>query len=162
MDPNEKTRQRANMEVGFFGGKSDLPSLQIHDPSQALQQIGEWFRLDVANGDARPDTINTYMGQVSQWFDWCRDNNIHPGHATRDDIKAYRQFLVSCEAKHATITLKLTTVRRFYEAAVERGLIAANPAAEVRAPRNRDASETLKYLSAGEAEIGRASCRERV
>jgi integrase/recombinase XerC/integrase/recombinase XerD len=117
------------------------------------QLAGEWFRLDVANGDARPDTLDTYLNHLALWAEWCRDRGINPAHATQEDVKAYRQFLVTCEAKASTISLKLTTMRRFYQAAVDRKLIENNPVAGIRAPRDREAKEKILYLSAGEAEL---------
>jgi integrase/recombinase XerC/integrase/recombinase XerD len=118
-----------------------------------LQRAGDWFRLDVANGDARADTISTYLNHIALWADWCRGRGGSPSSATLEDVKAYRQFLVSCEAKASTISLKLTTMRRFYQAAVDRQLIESNPVAGVRAPQDGGAREKIKYLSAGEAEL---------
>jgi hypothetical protein len=33
-------------------------------PGSVLQLAGEWFRLDVANGDARLDTLDTYLNHI--------------------------------------------------------------------------------------------------
>jgi integrase/recombinase XerC/integrase/recombinase XerD len=85
---------------------------------------------------------------------WCRENQVHPGQATVEDIKGWRQDLIAAGSKPSTISLKLTTVRRFYQSAVDRGILKSNPAANVRAPRERRAvKEQIKYLSAGEAEL---------
>ncbi|MDD3295548.1 MAG: site-specific integrase [Geobacteraceae bacterium] len=97
----------------------------FHSGTNLKQLAGEWFRLDVANGDARPDTLDTYLNHLALWADWCRDRGINPASATPEDVKTYRQFLVTCEAKASTISLKLTTMRRFYQAAVDRKLIGA-------------------------------------
>ncbi|NJD37119.1 MAG: integrase, partial [Geobacter sp.] len=86
-----------------------------------IDQAAEWFALDVANGDARPDTIATYISHLNHWLAWCRVNGVNPGSASTTHIKAFRQELVKSEAAHATISLKLTTVRRFYDGAVSRG-----------------------------------------
>lgn len=136
-----------------------MSEFEIYPPSilptggDLIQRAGDWFRLDVANGDARADTISTYLNHIALWADWCRDKRIDLSSATVEDVKAYRQFLVTCEAKASTISLKLTTMRRFYQAAVDRKFIEANPVAGVRAPRDREAREKIKYLSAGEAEL---------
>lgn len=126
-------------------------------PAQApdlLPILADWLHLDVANGDACSDTLKTYRSQIEAWLAWCREYRIPPGQATVNDIKAWRQELVAAGAKSSTISLKLTTVRRFYQSAVDRGLIPSNPAANVKAPRERRAKkEQIKYLSAGEAEL---------
>lgn len=119
-----------------------------------LEAFAEFMKIDIANGDARPDTVKTYKAHVAQWVSWCRENGIDPAGATAADVKAYRQALVEAGMRHATIALKLTVIRRFYQAAVERGLIPANPAEGVRPPRERQATAGgIRYLSAGEAEL---------
>jgi len=118
------------------------------------QMVADWLHLDVANGDACVDTLKTYRGNFEAWLTWCKENQVHPGQATIEDIKGWRQNLIAAGSKPSTISLKLTTVRRFYQSAVDRGILKSNPAANVRAPRERRAvKEQIKYLSAGEAEL---------
>lgn len=119
-----------------------------------IQQAGEWFALDVANGDARPDTINAYMSHLNHWLIWCQVNRFDPGSPSTDAVKAYRQELIQSGAAQATISLKLTTVRRFYDGAVARGFLDRNPALGVKAPRNRTADdEIIKCLTIEEARL---------
>jgi len=127
----------------------------VTDPGKNIDEmIADWLHLDVANGDACADTLKTYRGHFDTWLCWCTDNRVHPGRATIEDVKSWRQDLVTAGAKPSTIALKLTTVRRFYQSAVDRGVLETNPAANIRAPRERRAvKERIKYLSAGEAEL---------
>lgn len=119
-----------------------------------LPILADWLQLDVANGDACADTLKTYRRQIAAWLTWCGENCVQPGQATAEDVKTWRQDLVAAGAKPSTISLKLTTVRRFYQSAVDRGLMPSNPAVNVKAPRERRArKEQIKYLSAGEAEL---------
>jgi integrase/recombinase XerC/integrase/recombinase XerD len=116
--------------------------------------VADWLHLDVANGDACSDTLKTYRGNFQAWLTWCGENSVHPGQATVDDVKGWRQNLVANGSKPSTIALKLTTIRRFYQSAVDRGILKSNPAVNVRAPKERRAvKEQIKYLSAGEAEL---------
>jgi integrase/recombinase XerC/integrase/recombinase XerD len=116
--------------------------------------VAEWLNLDVANGDACSDTLKTYRWIFEAWLIWCSENQVHPGQATVEDVKEWRQDLVAAGSKPSTIALKLTTIRRFYQSAVDRRLLKSNPAANVRAPKERRAvKEQIKYLSAGEAEL---------
>ena len=122
--------------------------------SDITSLVADWLHLDVANGDACADTLNTYRGQFEAWLLWCEQNAIHPGRVNVEDVKSWRQDLIAAGAKPSTISLKLTTIRRFYQSAVDRGIIQSNPASGVRAPRERRAvKERIKYLSAGEAEL---------
>ena len=123
-------------------------------PPDLTKLLADWLNLDVANGDACADTLKTYQSQIQNWLTWCSENSVHPGQVTIEDIKNWRKGLIDSDAKSSTISLKLTTIRRFYQSAVDRGLMESNPAANVRAPKDRRAKkEQIKYLSAGEAEL---------
>jgi len=116
--------------------------------------VADWLHLDVANGDACSDTLKTYRGNFAAWLTWCGENSVHPGQATVENVKGWRQDLIAAGSKPSTISLKLTTIRRFYQSAVDKGILKSNPVANVRAPKERRAvKEQIKYLSAGEAEL---------
>jgi len=151
MAQNLKTAQNENLEVGFPAIIPELIPTTVF--SNFIERAAEWFALDIANGDARPDTIATYLSHINHWLTWCRVKNIDPGHPSPIAVKGFRQELVQSGAAHATISLKLTTIRRFYDGAVSRGLLEHNPVEGIRAPRKRTAdAEIIKCLSAGETE----------
>ena len=133
-----------------YAGEAGIALAQSTDVVKAAAQ---WFKLDVANGDAREDTIKTYLSQIRLWFAWCKDQGVAPAAAKTDDLKRYRGSLVDRGAKHSTISLKLTTIRRFYQGAVDRRLLQENPVDGIKAPRDRSAYEKTKHLTAGEAEL---------
>lgn len=153
MDAEGTTAQQHNVEAGF------LPSVVNHhfldlEVGKILELAEEWFVLDVANGDASPDTLKTYRSQFNHWLTWCQVNRVNPGQPTGEALKYFRQEVVQSGAAHDTISLKLTVIRSFYDSAVARGLLEQNPATKIKAPRNRSATaEILKCLSAGEAEL---------
>src|ERR1035437_8608091 len=108
--------------------------------------FADFLRIDVANGDASPDTIRSYRAEVAMWVAWCAEQNFDPAVAAAMHIKRFRQALVEAGYKPITIRWKLTIVRRFYEAARNDGLRTDNPAAGVKSPRVRQAAEDFKYL----------------
>jgi site-specific recombinase XerD len=138
---------------------TDLVPVQTLEVITATRQklediVATWLGVDVSNGDATADTLRTYRCQFQQWVDWCKSvRGVEAFDAKKEDVRAYRQFLVKSGAKQATISLKLVTIRRFYQAAVDRKILSENPAAEVKAPRNRKSKDKVVFLSAGEAEL---------
>lgn len=124
--------------------------------SSLLETWTEFLALDVAAGDAAQDTADTYRRQLRLFLSWCdcASPQINPTSATKEDIKRYRRFLVDDRSlKPATVALKLSVVRRFYDAAVEKGLILTNPALSIKPPREkRDAAEKVTYLEKSEVE----------
>jgi site-specific recombinase XerC len=61
-------------------------------------------------------------------------------------MAVYRRELVA-QHKVGTVAVKLAAIRRLYEAAVWRGLRQDNPAAGLRAPKDRTArAERIKFL----------------
>lgn len=129
--------------------------LVLTESANLVPLVAEWFKLDVANGDAREDTLKTYLRHVRQWFTWCRDNGVEPATASPDDIKRYRGHLGEdgLKQKHGSIALKLTSIRRFYKGAVDRQFLRENPADDIKAPRDREAKEQIKHFTAGQAEL---------
>jgi len=67
--------------------------------------------------------------------------------ATEEDLERYRAYLAGAGYERGTIAVKLSVVRRLYEAANWRGLRQDNPAAGLRPPKERTArAERVKYL----------------
>ena len=136
--------------------------LATNNPSQVsnltttslLVVFAEFLDIDVSAGDAAADTLKTYTRQLQQFLRWCDRNYINPVTITKDDIKRYRRWMIDRQKyKPATISLKLAVVRRFYQAAVEKGLISINPAAGVKPPRDKfDPAEKITYLERTEVE----------
>lgn len=130
-------------------------SLPTNPVSDLISTAAEWFKLDVTNGNARKDTIRTYLSHVRHWARWCSENGVSPAAAAPDDVKRYRRHLGKdgLNLKQRTISLKLTSIRRFYQSAVDREFIARNPAVDIKADKDREAREEIKHLSAGQAEL---------
>jgi site-specific recombinase XerD len=112
-----------------------------------MDAFANFLRLDVAQGDASPETIRTYWSNVSQYLGWCTAEGVHPALATEEALKAYRAHLVEVGYKRTTVATKLTVVRRFYQMAQARGYRADNPAEGLKAPKEHtDRSERVKWL----------------
>ncbi len=121
-------------------------------PASLLRCFGQYLDEDIAAGKASRDTVTTYGNQLKQYFNWCQRLHIDPLSVDEQTIKKYRRYLVNKKYKVATIALKLTVVRRLYAAAVERGLMATNPAAKIKPPRKRrDPAGHNNYLELPEA-----------
>ncbi|MEL7038817.1 MAG: tyrosine-type recombinase/integrase [Cyanobacteria bacterium J06592_8] len=121
---------------------------------ELLEVFADFMEIDVGAGDAATDTLITYKRQLIQFLDWCDRNHLHPAEISKNDIKKYRRWMVDKKGfKPATIALKLSVVRRFYQAAIDHGLLTINPATGVKAPKEkRDPAEKVTYLEADEVE----------
>lgn len=124
-----------------------IPHRPLPSRAEMDAAFAEFLRLDVANGDASPDTIAGYRGVVQLWANWCFNEGIDPATVTVSHIKRYRQMLIERNLSPVTVRWNLMVVRRFYEAARNAGLRPDNPAAGVKGPRIRHAAEDFKYLS---------------
>jgi site-specific recombinase XerD len=133
---------------------SNAPQISV-TTNNLLVVFAEFLDIDVSAGDASDDTLKTYTRQLYQFLQWCDRRQLNPVIVVKDDIKKYRHWMIKQQQyKPATIALKLAVVRRFYQAAVEKGLIAINPAAGVKPPREKyDPAEKITYLEAEEVEV---------
>ncbi|MBE9047214.1 tyrosine-type recombinase/integrase [Pleurocapsales cyanobacterium LEGE 10410] len=130
------------------------PQISTITTNNLLIVFAEFLDIDVSAGDASTDTLKTYTRQLQQFLAWCDRRQLNPVTVIKDDIKKYRHWMIQQKKyKPATIALKLAVVRRFYQAALERGLISINPAAGVKPPREkRDPAEKITYLEQVEVE----------
>ena len=128
--------------------------LAVATTDHLLLVFAEFLDIDVSAGDAASDTLKTYRRQLQQFLLWCDRAQLDPGAVSKDDIKRYRRWMISYKKyKPSTISLKLAVVRRFYQAALEKGLISFNPAAGVKPPREkRDPAEKITFLEQDEVE----------
>lgn len=109
--------------------------------------FAEFLRLYVAEGDASPHTIRSYFTHAKQFAAWCKDQGFDPRTTDEHTVADYRRHLVDRGYTRATIALKLAAVGRLYEALTWRGLRADNPAAGLKAPRDKAAAEDkVKFL----------------
>ena len=112
-----------------------------------LDAFAVFLRLNVAEGDASPETIRAYHAQVGAFVEWCEAKGINPALATDEGIALYRKELVEAGYARTTISAKLNAVRRLYQAAAWRGLRRDNPAEGIRPPGERTApEERVKFL----------------
>lgn len=134
---------------------SALITSQIPDdlPPDLEAAVRTWLEREVALGDPREDTIKSYTSHLNHWLRWCSARSINPSLVTQADVESFRHELIQAGMKASSIAVKLTVIRRFYQAAMNRGLIAINPAAEVRPPVEREAKSEQKHLTAGQAEL---------
>jgi site-specific recombinase XerD len=117
------------------------------DTTDLVALFGQFISDEVAGGMAAGDTARTYKRETEQYWGWCRERWIDPLTATREDVVAYRRWLIERYAP-ASVALKLSAVRRFYAAAKTKGLVAGNPAGDVRGPKR--ATTGVEYFSEGE------------
>ncbi|MGC8794897.1 MAG: tyrosine-type recombinase/integrase, partial [Bryobacteraceae bacterium] len=115
--------------------------------AQLEAAFAAFLRIDVASGDASPETIRSYRNEVARWVAWCHQEDLDPARVSVAEIKRYRAALIQAGYRPVTVRWKLTILRRFYEAARNAGLRADNPAAGVKGPRLREAAENFKFLT---------------
>ncbi|MGP8243967.1 MAG: tyrosine-type recombinase/integrase [Bryobacteraceae bacterium] len=108
--------------------------------------FADFLRVDVANGDAAVETMWAYRRGAAQWVAWCASQNLDVATVEAAHIKRFRQTLLEAGYQPVSVGLKLSVVRRFYDAARAAGLRTDNPAAGVKSPRVRQATEDFKYL----------------
>ena len=129
---------------------SNSPLPQNLQPNKSFAKI---LNEKIACGNASGDTVKTYTQQLKLFVAWCDRRKIEIATATQENIEEYRRYLVNKKLKVATIALKLTVIRRAFEIAVERGIMASNPAARVKLPKQRrDPAERNNYLELPEAQ----------
>jgi site-specific recombinase XerD len=76
-------------------------------------------------------------GHLATWLAWCRGVDLDVAAATTEHVEDYREALLAVGCLPHTRAIKLTLVRRLYDAAVRDVLRHDNPAFGVRPPRSK-------------------------
>lgn len=121
-----------------------LPTTEV-----MLDCFARYLELNVADGDAAPDTIATYNRRIRQYLAWCQENHVTPARAEKDDLLSFRSYLIKKRKQQpTTIALTLVVVRSFYHACLAKNLVRENPALGVKAPKNKvRQSDRVTYLT---------------
>jgi site-specific recombinase XerC len=107
-------------------------------PADSQEAFEAFIRRHVAGGAAAPDTVTGYLREARLFRDrFLLPRGLAISALTEEDVLAYRRELVEAGLRPTTIGLKLSALRRLLDAAVRTGRLPANPAAGVRAPRDR-------------------------
>ena len=120
------------------------------------------FEQHLQERDSSPQTIRGYRQDVHQFFSWLGTG--HPlEHFTSETIRRYRDELVEAGAKPNTINRHLAALAAFGHWAAQSGLIARNPAANLRglenvalAPRWLTKSQQTRLLNVIEKDLALA------
>ncbi len=120
----------------------------LQTTSAYLDFFEEFLENDVGDGSAATDTLKTYRCHVKQFLQWCHSTELNPVEATFNQLKRFRHWLVDEQQyQHATISLKLTILRRFYDGLLEYGYVTNNPALRLRPPTEvKDPAASINYL----------------
>ena len=118
-----------------------------------LDNYEEVLAKYIAGNRPSGNTSKNYFGCIRAFLSWCKDNDFKPLRLQEQHIILYRDFLVRENQKATTIAAKLTAIRKFYHIAQKFHIIQDNPAEDVKAPRDPDATLiNVPYLSAGKLE----------
>lgn len=80
--------------------------------------------------DRRETTKETYFKALREFAKWLGSNS--PLGLSTDDIQKYKGFLVSKNLSPTSLSTYLTSVRRFYDYLISKGMVSQNPAKRVR------------------------------
>ncbi len=123
------------------------PSAGAMITGDLLTRFADFLRLNVAEGDASPETLRAYYTHVRGYTAWCNTANLDPATATYADLVGYRKSLVEHPFSKGTVARKVAALRRFYEAARSWGMRQDNPAEGLKAPADHTAQEErIKFL----------------
>lgn len=117
-------------------------------------------------GYGSANTRAAYLRDLTAWTTWAEDHGVDPLAAGRPHLDAWARVLESEGLRPTTVARRLAAVSSFYRYAVSMGVLAGNPAADVRRPHTSegyvdltpalDRSEVSALLAAATAPRDRA------
>jgi site-specific recombinase XerD len=123
------------------------------DHDYFIKNYKEFLVRDLADGHPSDDTKTTYFSNIDNFLRWCVEHKISPLSLQEYHLKVYREQLWKQGFRVATVALKLTTLRRFFQCALKLKLIEENPMMDIRPGKDPNAAlPEIHYLTAGQLE----------
>lgn len=121
---------------------------------EVLNFVQEWLCVKAAKGETPSgDTVKAYSSSVNEWLTWCVNHGIDPATAKEEDVINFCLSLTRIGAKQATVSLKLTAIRRFYDVKIKMGQMLKNPGIDVKIKVDWQLPHEKKYLSATDVDL---------
>ena len=100
-----------------------------------------YLPIYIAHGDPSADTIRHYTEEIDHFLTWTDDNAYSPFELTDFDARQYVRYLVEKRYSDATISLKISAVKAFYNIATMTKHAPENPFDDikVKSPAHDDA-----------------------
>lgn len=126
-----------------------FPERNFIDTTSFVKTYKNFLVRIIAHGHPSEDTKTMYFSQIDNFLRWSQKNNkVEPLQCQKHHITTYRDYLYNKNLKEATISFKLTAIRKFYQAAQQLALISSNPADDIFALKTAsDKPITDKYLT---------------
>lgn len=107
----------------------------------------EFLPRYISKGHPTRDTLNTYMQNIDEFLAWCQEKNAHPFSIHDYQMRIYIEGLNLQNKKQATIALRVSSVRTFFQIAVRLGLLRDNPCSAIRVGAPFFADEQFKFFT---------------
>jgi site-specific recombinase XerD len=105
------------------------------EPSPAWREALALFDADLRRRGAAEKTRRAYGVDLGQFALWSTAQGLEPAEVTPRALRRYASVLSDSRAVATTIARKLASLRAFFRALREHGLIAHNPADLIPAPK---------------------------
>ena len=119
----------------------------LDDDIGLIDQFLDWIWLE---SGLSKHTIAAYRNDLTQYAKWLNKGNTSLAKAKRKDLLAYLSFRMNEGSQSRSIARFLSTMKRYYQFAIERGWIKENPVKDVVMPKT--SRQLPKVISEQEVE----------
>lgn len=116
------------------GALMQMSSSQVITADYFVQHYSEFLPRYIANGNPSRNTLQTYCSWVNHFLGWCLENNLFPLAVSDYHMRLFREYLISENYQPGTNHTAFMSIRSFFSAAQQLGLINFNPCQEVSVP----------------------------
>lgn len=117
--------------------------------TEFLSSYKKYLPLYIANGNPSEDTIKSYTVETDNYLDWCYNVGIHFETATDLDARIYLRD-ISKNYAPATVGIKISAVKTFYNMAIKLNAVSKNPFSDIRTKKPAIEDSDFTYLTPSE------------
>lgn len=154
-------------EIVKVGNELELVNeYEVPSPDYYVEHYKSFLPLYISSFHPRDDTLRTYAQHIDAFIAYCRTVRIHPLDVRDMQMRIYASRLIETGHSDSGVSLRLSTLRAFFGAAVKLKIIKRNPCdnIHVRIPPKDD--DQFKAFNTDEIQsiidaISKEDCKER-
>lgn len=149
MSENEFTLEVVEEVENKSYSPPDLITKASSSADEYLRHFDKILPYYISGGSPSTDTKVSYETAIRLYIKWCFQEGFHPLAAQDPHIRKYRDYLLNKQMfAPATVRLKMTAIKTFYEVAIILKFISANPCENVPLPKIASIKDaTFKFFT---------------
>jgi integrase/recombinase XerD len=97
--------------------------------------LKEYSSYLLSERNCSKETVEFYLKDIKQFMEYLKEKNTDIQKTESEDIMSFMKSLLDLDAKHTTLSRKLTSIKNFFMFLLSEGKIEKNPSENIETPK---------------------------